>query len=89
MTLARKQMTFGILLTAVPLGIVGGSAWWTSHTTQQVARDGAVAAAHQNLEQVAGLVYTASAASVSEMERRADTSLRFARSILDLSLIHI
>jgi methyl-accepting chemotaxis protein len=83
MTLARKQMTFGILLTAVPLGIVGGSAWWTSRTTQHVARDGAVEAAHQNLEQVADLVYTASEASVSEMERRADASLRFARAMLD------
>ena len=83
MTLPRKQMTFGVLLTAIPLIIVGGSAWWTSRTTQEVARQGAVQAAHQNLDQVAQLVYTASEASVAEMERRADASLRFARAMFD------
>jgi methyl-accepting chemotaxis protein len=83
MTLARKQLTFGVLLTAVPLGIVGASAWWTSRTTQQVARDGAVQAAHENLDEVTQLVYTASESSVSEMERRAETALKFGRAILD------
>ena len=83
MTLPRKQMTFGVLLTAVPLILVGGSAWWTSRATQQVARHGAVQAAEQNLEQVTQLVYTASEASVAEMERRADASLRFARALFD------
>jgi hypothetical protein len=83
MTLPRKQMTFGVLLTAVPLMLVGGSAWWTSRTTQQVARHGAVQAAEQNLDQVTQLVYTASEASVAEMERRADASLRFARALFD------
>jgi hypothetical protein len=33
-----------------------------------------VQAAHENLEQVADLVYTTSEASVSEMERRAGAS---------------
>jgi hypothetical protein len=83
MTLARKQLTFGVLLTAIPLGLVGGSAWWTSRTTQRVARDGAVRAANDNLDQVTQLVYTASESSVSEMERRAETALKFGRSILD------
>jgi len=83
MTLARRQMTVGALLTAIPLAIVGGSAWWTSRTMQRVARDGAVQAAHDSLDQVAHLVYTASESSVSEMKRRAGASLDFSRSILD------
>jgi methyl-accepting chemotaxis protein len=83
MTLARRQMTFGVLLTAIPLLFVGGSAWLTARRAQQVARDGAVQAAHKGLDQVAELVYTASEASVREMERRAASSLKFGRAILD------
>jgi methyl-accepting chemotaxis protein len=83
MTLARKQMTSGVLLTAIPLLFVGGSAWLTARRAQQVARDGAVQSAHKSLDQVAELVYTASEASVHEMERRAASSLKFGRAILD------
>jgi len=81
MTLARRQMTLGALLTAIPLAIVGGSAWWTGRSMQHVARDGAVRAAHDSLDQVARLVATASESSVSEMERRAGASLDFASAI--------
>jgi methyl-accepting chemotaxis protein len=83
MTLARKQMTFGVLLTVIPLLCVGGSAWLAARRTQAVARDGAVEAAHKGLDQVADLVYAASEASVREMERRALSSLTFGRAILN------
>ena len=83
MKLSTKLILIGIVLTVVPLAIVGLSVWRQNDLIVAVATDWSSKSTSQVLDQVVGSVYSMCEAARSPLESRLSQSLQLAKYIAD------
>jgi hypothetical protein len=70
MTFARKLLVYGVLLTVVPLVVVGFASWRVGQQAQTAAQDGTARLARADLDHIVQLVYLASEATAKAVQGR-------------------